>query len=256
MRLFLRTAFSCLLSLLLIVPLGSVSASEEIIRIQLKPSQEARINSPLSGRIIAVNYRDGDAVKKGQTLIKFDCSEKHATLAQTQARMNRQSQLLVATQSLFDLGSASETQLGVLSAELDEAKATKDFATAQVKKCSVNAPFSGYVSGLFVKNHFSVQEGEAMIELVGNGEKGIEMIVPSKWMRWLKPDIAFKIEIDETAKSYGAVITRMGGRVDPVTQSVKAYAKLTQDAPELLTGMSGQALFEQNPSNADNNDGE
>jgi membrane fusion protein (multidrug efflux system) len=240
MNFFIRAIFC----LIMAAPLsGAAYASDNIIRIQLKPSQEARINSQLSGRISAVHYKDGETVEKGQILINFECNEKKSTLAQTQARVNRQIQLLTATQALFDLGSASETQLGVLRAELDEAKAMKNSANIQVKKCVVKAPFSGHISALFIKNHFSVQEGEPMIELVGTGDMEIEMIIPSKWMQWLKPDTVFNVAIDETNTEYEAAITRLGGRVDPITQSLKAYAKLTKEAPELLAGMSGQALF-------------
>ncbi|MFK7840318.1 MAG: efflux RND transporter periplasmic adaptor subunit [Bdellovibrionales bacterium] len=216
----------------------------EIIRTQLKPTNEARINSPMSGRITHVDFKDGESFKKGARLVAFDCSERRASLAQTQARIKRQSKLLEASQKLFDLGSASETDLSVLKAEMSEAKAARDFANAQVKKCTVSAPFSGKVAALSVKAHYSIQEGEPMIELVGKGSMQAQMIVPSKWMRWLKKGTKFQIEIDETGLKYGAYVSRLGGRVDPVTQSVKLYASIDDEAPELLTGMSGNAIFD------------
>jgi membrane fusion protein, multidrug efflux system len=45
----------------------------------------------------------------------------------------------------------------------------------------------------------------------------------------------------ETDKTYPARITRLGGRVDPISQSIKVIGEITAHAPELMAGMSGRA---------------
>jgi len=192
---------------------------ENVIRIQLKPTDEARINAPMTGKISRVYFKDGQSVKKGQTLVSFNCSEYNAGLAQSQARINKQSKLLDSTQQLYELGSASQTELSVLKAELAEARAARDFSNSKVRKCKITAPFSGKITAVHVKDHFSIQESEPILEMIGHGAMEIEMIIPSKWMRWVKPDTVFDVEIDETGETYTSKITRMGGRVDPVTQT-------------------------------------
>ncbi len=231
-------------ALLFLLPLNAnAQDSNETIRVQLKPLQEARINSPMSGQVTQTLAKDGQHVEEGAILITFECSEQQSGLAQTQARINKQQSLLKSAQKLYDLGSSSQTEIDVLKAELEEAKAARDFAQIQVKKCNITAPFSGRISALSTKPFNSAREGDTMIEIVGDGEMEIEMIIPSLWLSWLKPGAAFSIEIDETAMKYKSKITRIGGRVDPVTQSVKAYGALDETAPELRAGMSGQAIF-------------
>lgn len=213
------------------------------IRVQLKPAQESRINSPMSGQISDVSVKDGDAVKKGQTLIRFKCDEQKALMEQANARMNRQKSLLAASEELFKLDSASETEVEVHRAEYAEANAAHKLAKTHVQNCTIKAPFSGHVSYLAVKDYYSAQEGEYLIEIVGQGNLEVEMIVPSNWMRWLKPDAEFNVSIDETSTSYPSKITRLGGRVDPITQTIKAYGIVQDNHPELLSGMSGYAIF-------------
>jgi hypothetical protein len=53
----------------------------------------------------------------------------------------------------------------------------------------------------------------------------------------------FQLHVDETGSSYPAKITRIGGRVDPVSQSIKVVGEITADAPELTAGMSGRAII-------------
>jgi membrane fusion protein, multidrug efflux system len=74
----------------------------------------------------------------------------------------------------------------------------------------------------------------------------VELIAPSRWLSWLswlKPGYAFQIAVGETEKTYSAKITRLGGRVDPVSQSIKVIGEITGNAPELMAGMSGRATL-------------
>ncbi len=71
----------------------------------------------------------------------------------------------------------------------------------------------------------------------------IEMIVPSRWLSWLKPGDDFKVQIEENGKTYPARVVRLGGRVDPVSQSIKVIGEIAQGAPELMAGMSGQVMM-------------
>ena len=53
------------------------------------------------------------------------------------------------------------------------------------------------------------------------------------------------MRIEETEKSYPAKVTRLGGRVDPVSQSIRVIGEITGKAPELMAGMSGRVNFPQ-----------
>ena len=72
--------------------------------------------------------------------------------------------------------------------------------------------------------------------------------MPSAWLRWLKTGFAFSVAVDETGKTYPATVVRTGARVDPVSQSIKVIGRITENAPELIPGMSGPVDFERPPS--------
>jgi membrane fusion protein (multidrug efflux system) len=67
--------------------------------------------------------------------------------------------------------------------------------------------------------------------------------VPSVWLRWLRTGRTFQVQIDETQKTYTARLSRVGARVDPVSQSVKVAAAIQSKSPELMAGMSGKVLL-------------
>ena len=62
----------------------------------------------------------------------------------------------------------------------------------------------------------------------------------AKGLAWLKVGYKFQVRIDETGMSYPAKITRVGARIDPVSQSVKVAAVIDGQFADLIAGMSGR----------------
>ena len=55
----------------------------------VEPVEEAEIASQIVGRVVAVNVKDGDPVKKGDLLVKLDDTDAKARLDSAQARIDR-----------------------------------------------------------------------------------------------------------------------------------------------------------------------
>jgi HlyD family secretion protein len=55
----------------------------------VEPSEEAEITTQIVGRVVAVNVKDGDHVKKGQLLVKLDETDTRARLDSAKARIDR-----------------------------------------------------------------------------------------------------------------------------------------------------------------------
>ena len=230
-----------LFSLVLLSTVVSNAAYADEIRTALTPLQAAKLSAPMSGQITSITAKDGDWVKKGTTLIRFQCDEQKARLSQTHARVARHKSLYDAAKELHALEAIGTVELRVKKADYDEAKAERDLAKANTNKCSIKAPFAGRIGQLDAKSYDIVQQGQPVIDILNDQILQAEMIVPSKWISFLKTGFTFDLHIDETGQTYPSQITRMGGRVDPVTQSVKAYAQIDNHDKTLLAGMSGIA---------------
>jgi multidrug efflux pump subunit AcrA (membrane-fusion protein) len=64
-------------------------------------------------------------------------------------------------------------------------------------------------------------------------------MAPSKSLPELSLGRHFQVTLNETNKAYQAEITRLGGKVDPVSQTIKVYGRIVDKNAELLPGMSG-----------------
>ena len=70
------------------------------------------------------------------------------------------------------------------------------------------------------------------------------MIVPSKWLAWLKVGDKFSVHVDELNRSFTGRVDRLGARIDPVSQSISLAGRIDGVHAQLLPGMSGIASFE------------
>jgi membrane fusion protein, multidrug efflux system len=213
------------------------------IRAQLTPRQFTTLSSEMAARIDRIATKVGDHFQKGDVLIEFDCAvpraqEQHARAVQTQAEKT-----FTIDQRLVALKSMGQLELDVAAAEVEKAKADVAAAMAVTSKCAIAAPFSGVTVEQKVRAFQYTTPGQALLDILDDHGLEIELIAPSRWLSFLKPGYAFQVHIDETDKTYPAKITRLGGRVDPISQSIKVIGEITADAPELMAGMSGRATI-------------
>lgn len=213
------------------------------IRIQLVARDQVDISSEISAKIASMPFRDGDAFRAGQMLVSLDCSLYAAQLHKAQAEADAAAQLKRVDDRLSQLHSIGEIDVQQAEGRAKASAAEVAYMQATVRKCGIAAPFDGRV----VKRSASAQQfaepGKPLLTIVDTGHLELKMIVPSKWLAWLKPGHPLTVTVDEVGKSYPATVARIGARVDPVTQTVDVTAALSSHAPELLPGMSGWARF-------------
>ncbi|WP_116136943.1 efflux RND transporter periplasmic adaptor subunit [Trinickia diaoshuihuensis] len=224
-------------------PAASSAASASDVRVQLVADTIATIGAPMPGRLTQFPLHDGDRFKQGQVLARFECGEKEAALAHARAVLESRKSVNESKQRLRALGTSSQVEYEVAAADEKQAAADVQAAQSLVSNCSVAAPFSGRVSAVYAHNYQYLQTGAPLLEVLSDKSLELEMIVPSMWLSWLKPGSALKVTIDETGKTYPATLDRLSGKVDPVSRSVKVYARIDNPSESLLPGMSGHAIF-------------
>jgi len=213
------------------------------IRVQVVARTSTTISAPMSGQLAAFPLRDGDPFDKGAILAQFVCATQEGTLAHAKAALTEKRQVLSTNYRLHELGTGSGLDYHVAAAQVEEAAADVQTATTLVDLCTVKAPFAGRVSGAEAHDYQYLNVGAPMLDILEDQALELQLIIPSRWLSWLKQGTEFSIVIDETGHTYQAQIVRLSGEVDAVSQSVKAYGKLVNEAADLLPGMSGHAAF-------------
>ena len=223
--------------------LSHAAADDGRIRVQLVARDEVELSSQIAGKIAMLPFRDGDAFRAGQVLASLDCALYDAQLHKAQAESDAAHELLQADTKLAQFHSVGELEVTQARGKAKASAAEVAYMQATVRNCVINAPFSGRVVKRTAAPDQFVEAGKPLLTIVDTGHLEWKMIVPSKWLAWLKAGQPLSVQVDEVGKTYNARVVRIGARVDPVSQTVDVTAALASEAPELLPGMSGWAKF-------------
>lgn len=215
------------------------------IRAQLSPVRYTTVTAELSARVKEIPVREGEGFKEGQRLVIFDCATQEAQLGKARAVYSIAERNFVTNKKLLELGSVGRIEFENSESEFQKAKAEVQELTAVVAKCVIRAPFQGRVVEQKVRPSQFVQSGQPVIDILDQSALELEFIAPSKWVTWLVPNYQFQVKVDETGKLYPAKITRVGAKIDSISQTVKIAAVVDGDFPDLAPGMSG--TLELNP---------
>lgn len=218
------------------------------VRAQLTPTRYTTLGAEISARVGRLPVAEGERFKAGTLLVQFDCSMQRAQLDRARAELSAAEQTFKANLQLQKLNSVGKLDLELSRAAVQKAKADVSLGTALVQKCEIRAPFAGRVVEQKVREEQVVQPGQPLLEILDDTSLELEFIAPSSWLSWVAPGQPFEVRIDETAKTYSAQFTRIGARVDPVSQTVKIAGRITGQHPELMAGMSGVVRVTQTPS--------
>jgi len=226
-------------------PRTSATANDNRIRTQLMARDAVVLSSELAAKIANLPLRDGDSFKQGETLVAFDCTVYDAQLKKAQAVADSAKKLFDVNKRMAELNSIGALELQQSEAKVKEAEADVNYMLASVRKCVISAPFSGRIAKRLVANHQYVNMGTPLLDILDSSTLELQLIVPSRWLAWLKTGQSFTVTLDELGKSYTAKVTQLGARIDPVSQTLSITGKIEGTAPELLAGMSGWASFPQ-----------
>jgi RND family efflux transporter MFP subunit len=229
------------------MPVAAESAGDEkpalgpeTIRAQLLPRRYTTLAAEIAARVTRITVPEGGNFKSGEALVVFDCSLPKAQLRRAQAELQGARQVFASNQKLASLNSVGQLELDVSQTAVAKAEAEVGLNETLLSKCAVAAPFGGRVAEQKIREGQFVQIGQPLLEILDDQSLELEFLVPSQWLTWLKPGSALSVHIDETNKTYPARFTRIGARIDPVSQSVKVAASIDGKFPELIAGMSGE----------------
>lgn len=223
----------------------SAAPENKPIRVLVMASEESVLASQMAGRIEQLDASLGSAIKAGQVLLRFNCDAQQAQLKMANADYYGAQRTYESKAKLQAMQSVSELEVQQTAAIAERAKAQIELIQVQLKQCTVRAPFAGRVTRLLVKRYESVAASAPLVEVIDSGKLKLKLNVPSHWMAWLKVGAPFSIRIEETGKTYDGRVARINARVDAVSRSIEIEGEVAGNAPQLLPGMSGLALFAQ-----------
>ena len=224
---------------------------------------ESQLSFQVGGKLIKRYVELGSIVHAGDALMQIDSRDLQQVVnSNVAATYSAESQLKLAENNLnryrqlYSQGAISQAQLDQYQSAYEVAKASAAQAGAQYSQGANQLGYSilyadkdGVVSNVNVEVGQVVGAGQAVLTLVQDGEREVEINVPENRVEELRKATQIKI----TFWALGDIATE--GRVreispmaDPVTRTYKACLTLLNAPPEVKLGMTAAVEIADSPN--------
>lgn len=220
---------------------------------QVEAVRDALLSAQVPGAIVAVQVQAGDAVKKGQPLLKIDGRMAQQGAVASQAQVSAaQAQLHVARKE-YERQQQLFAKHYISQAALDSAQAQWQAAQAQVKALqaqagvaatqsglhTITAPFDGIVARVPVTVGDMAMPGTPLIALYDPSALRITAQLANAPAQALGQADEVQIELPSAAQRLRLAATQVQvlPSADPLTHTVTVRVALPADATKLVPGL-------------------
>jgi len=220
----------------------------------LQPVDQTTIKAKVSGEIRQVTVREGEGVKSGQVIVRFDTADLEAKLtdrigALEASRAQRalaektrtQNQLLLKqnfiSQTAYD---AAESNLSVTQGTLKSNEAQAQLARNALRDAVVAAPLTGTVAKRHVQPGEKVGLDSPLITIVDLSQMEMQAMVPANDI----PELRLGMNVDLTIDGFGdrrftGTIERINPTTEAGTRAILVFIHIPNPDSALRGGMFG-----------------
>jgi membrane fusion protein (multidrug efflux system) len=222
-----------------VVQVSTARLVDDINAVGSTRSNESVIIRPeVSGRIVKLNFNDGQQVKKGQLLIAFDSTVNQAEVQQAKAelgiaRANYDRTVDLARQKFISERARDESQANV---QVLEAKLA--LAEARLSKMEIRAPFSGIVGIRNVSVGDYVKDGTDLVNLEDISSVKLDFRVPERYIDLVQKGQGLEVVFDALpGKPFRARVDAIDPQVDSSGRSALLRGRIDNPEGKLKPGM-------------------
>ncbi|HEV2560009.1 MAG TPA: efflux RND transporter periplasmic adaptor subunit [Microvirga sp.] len=206
---------------------GSTVAAESVV-----------VTAKAPGRIIRIEFKDGDRVAKDQVLIRLEQDEARAELDAQRAEQAEVEQQLARAEELLARGAGPRAPVEDARRRLQAATAQANAAQKRLEDTVVRAPLSGRVGlrNLSVGARVEATTELATVDTVDPID--LRFSVPERYLAQVKPGT--RITAQSSAypdRGFEGDVRAVASRVDPALRTVTVEARLPNPEGALVPGM-------------------
>jgi len=220
----------------------------------LQPVDQTTVKSKVSGEIRQVTFREGQAVKAGQVIVRFDTADLDAKLTDrigaleaSRAQLalaektRAQNQLLLKqnfiSQTAYD---SAESNLSVSQGTLKSIEAQAQLAKNALRDAVVLAPLSGTVAKRHVQPGEKVSFDAPLVTIVDLTEMELQAMVPANDIPELSLGMKVALAIDGFGdRRFTGTIERINPTTEAGTRAILVYIHIPNPDAALRGGMFG-----------------
>lgn len=191
---------------------------------------EAVRETPLSmqtgGRVLSVQVKDGEYVKKGQVLLCVDSTQALNAVRSTQAVYEQAKDGYERARQVYEKGAVTDQKMVEIESQYTQARSLYDAARQQLSECTLRAPQDGVING------WKIQAGQSVLPAVRIGvildlsAYNVLFTVPETEIGQVSIGQRGEMDCAAVNSSYAIQVTEKNMKADLVTHTYNVTARV------------------------------
>lgn len=188
---------------------------------------EIDIKPEVSGKVVAIYFKEGESVNKGEPIVKINDADLQAQLQKNKVQLKLADEKLGRLEKLLNVKGVSQEEYDIQANEIASLKADQAYVNAMLAKTNITAPFNGVIGLKNISEGAYVSPEQVIVSLVQVKPLFIEFSVPEKYSSVLKKGLVVQFSNDNSTKTYSAQIYAIEPRIDEATKTLRGRAIYT-----------------------------
>ena len=194
----------------------------------------------LKGAVREILFEEGQAVKKGQVLVKIDDSDLRAQVAQAESRFRMAESNLQRNEALLKTSFITQADFDRISNDYTAAKYDLALLTVRLNRTELKAPFDGVVNARALSPGDYITNQTVVTTIDDLSRLKIDFQVPERYQGKVNPGTKFTVTAGsvggETETATGEVYF-VSSSIDRSTRSIQVKGTLLAPSQRLRPGM-------------------
>jgi len=204
----------------------------------LRSRQSVLLRPEVSGRVVAINFRDGQRVRRGQVLVQLDDQLPRAQVQQAQAELSIAQANHKRNQELVAQNFISQRSVEESGANLQVAQAKLALAQATASRLRIVAPFDGIAGIGSINVGDYLKDGADIVNIEDMEAIQVDYRLPERYQTKLRTGQSAVVVIDALpGRKYSGVVQAIDPLVDADGRSVGIRACIDNRHLQLRPGM-------------------
>lgn len=203
-----------------------------------KGRESVTLTSNTSEMIESVHFRPGQAVQRGQILVRLKSNEEDAAILDARADVALAKANADRWKALGERGFAPKATVEQYQSTYDRARASLAAAESRLADRVIRAPFSGVVGLTDIAPGALISPGTAIATLDDTSLIRVDFDIPDRYLPVVREGQGIIATTDAyPGEHYAGRIARLDTRIDERTRAIKARAEFPNPGGRLKPGM-------------------
>lgn len=202
----------------------------------LVSNEIVEIRPEISGRIVRLNLKEGQAVSGGALLVKLYDADLQAQLKRLEAQKALSERTLERQTQLLKSNGISQQEVDITRTQITAYEAEMDLVKANLVKTEIRAPFAGVMGLKLISSGAVVNPATLLGTLQQTNPLVVEFALPEKYSNEVSTGMSVRFLSEQAQGTQTATIYAADPQIDPNTRTRKFRAHVPNPGGRMQPG--------------------